>query len=170
MGALKELYTEQLLNVELINLRTHQAVSAEEFLKLDSLKTPQPEQIHFFGDLQCGFPSPATDYIERGLDLHNYVVKKPAATFFMRAKGDSMVDAGIYPEDILVIDRSITPLSGHIVVASLNGEFTLKRLSYHFGKPILIAENKKYKAISVNEESDFQIFGVLTFNLHQHLK
>jgi DNA polymerase V len=125
-------------------------------------------EIFYFGDIQCGFPSPAADYIEKGLNLHDFVVKKPAATFFMRAKGDSMIDAGIYPNDLLVIDKSIAAKSGHVVVACLNGEMTLKRLSYHFDHPILIAENKKYKALTITKEMDFQVFGVLTCNLHLH--
>lgn len=125
--------------------------------------------IDFLGDIQCGFPSPAMDYIEQGLNLHDHVVKKPAATFFMRAKGDSMMDIGIYPNDILVIDRSINARTGHIVVASLNGEFTLKKLGQHQGQPILIPENKKYQSIVIKPEDDFQIFGVLTYNLHSLL-
>jgi DNA polymerase V len=123
----------------------------------------------FLGEIQCGFPSPAADYIERGLNLHDLVVKKPAATFFMRAQGDSMIGAGIFPNDLLIIDRSIEARSGHIVVASLNGEFTLKRLSFSLGKPVLLAENKKFQFINIGPEQDFQIFGVLTFNLHQHI-
>lgn len=142
----------------------------------DSIETHQytgPEaknniEILYFGDIECGFPSPAADYIEQGLNLHDFIVKKPAATYFMRAKGDSMVDAGIYQNDLLVIDKSITAKSGHIVVASLNGEMTLKRLSYHSGAPILIAENKKYRALTITPEMDFQVFGVLTCNLHLH--
>ena len=125
--------------------------------------------IDFFGLIQCGFPSPATDYIEKGLNLHDHIVKKPAATFFMRAAGDSMIDAGIFPDDILVIDRSVDPRTGHIVVVQLNGEMTLKRLSYHFGKVHLIPENKKYKIIQVSDTDDFQIFGVLTHSIHAHL-
>ena len=125
-------------------------------------------EILFFGDIQCGFPSPAADYIEKSLNLHDFIVKKPAATYFMRAKGDSMVDAGIYPNDLLVVDKSITAKSGHIVVASLNGEMTLKRLSYRAGLPILIAENKKYRALPITPEMEFQVFGVLTCNLHLH--
>lgn len=141
-------------------MQTHQYNSAEAKNNIEVL---------YFGDIQCGFPSPAADYIEKGLNLHDFIVKKPAATFFMRAKGDSMVDAGIYPNDLLVIDRSITAKSGHIIVASINGEMTLKRLSYHFANPILIAENKKYKALTITKEMDFQVFGVLTCNLHLHI-
>lgn len=126
-------------------------------------------EVLYFGDIQCGFPSPAADYIEKGLNLHDFVVKKPAATFFMRAKGDSMINAGIYPNDLLVIDKSINAKSGHIIVASLNGELTLKRLSYHLGHPVLIAENAKYKSFKITQDMDFQVFGVLTCNLHMHL-
>ncbi len=129
----------------------------------------KPSSVDFFGLIQCGFPSPATDYIEKGLNLHDHIVKKPAATFFMRAAGDSMIDAGIYPDDILVIDRSISPRSGHIIAVNLNGEITLKRLSFHFGKPHLIAENQKYKIIAVKDTDDFQVFGVLTTSIHSHI-
>lgn len=87
----------------------------------------------------------------------------------MRAKGDSMIGAGIFPKDILVIDRSISAIPGHVIVASLNGEFTLKRLSYQNGVPVLLPENPKYKPILISQEDDFQIFGVLTYHLHQHI-
>ena len=160
MGAFKEIFTEQLSNLEIIGVSHLRA--------LESMDQP-PLEIDHLGDIQCGFPSPAADYIEKGLNLHDLIVKKPSATYFMRAKGDSMIDAGIYPDDFLIIDRSITPQSGHIIVASLNGELTLKRLSFHFGKPILIAENKKYKAITIEPDQDFQVFGVLTYNLHKHI-
>lgn len=126
----------------------------------------------FYGPVQCGFtgfPSPATEYIEKSLNLHSFVVKKPAATFFMRATGDSMIDLGIYSNDILVVDRSLTPKNGSIIVANLNGEFTLKQLSYVNGRPTLLPANKKYKPIIINEVDEFEIFGVLTFNLHQHV-
>lgn len=125
--------------------------------------------ISFTGEIHCGFPSPATDYLEQGLNLHDLIVKKPAATFFMRAKGDSMIGAGIYPGDILVIDRSITAKKGNIIVASLNGEFTLKRLLYENNSPVLIAENAKYSPIRIKPDDDFQVFGVLICNLHLHL-
>lgn len=115
------------------------------------------------------FPSPATDYIESGLNLHDLIVKKPAATFFMRAKDASMLGVGIHPDDILVIDRSIMPIKDHIIVAILNGEFTLKRLGYDRQTPLLIAENKNYPTLRIKPEDDFQIFGVLTCNLHWHL-
>ncbi|MFN9067614.1 MAG: LexA family protein, partial [Bdellovibrionales bacterium] len=119
------------------------------------------------GEIQCGFPSPAADYLEDQLNLHDYLIKKPAATFLMRAKGDSMVGAGIYPDDILIIDRSLTARSGNIIVASLNGDFTLKRLIQIHGTVILQPENPVYKPLTITPEMDFQIFGVVTFNVHR---
>lgn len=143
------------------------------FKELDIIQPYKDESatnnLYFFGEIECGFPSPAQDYLEKGINLHDHVVKKPAATFFMRAKGDSMIEAGIYPNDLLVIDRSITARSGHIIVASLNGEFTLKRLSYRQGQAYLVPENKFFKPIAILPEHDFQVFGVLTHNIHQHV-
>ncbi len=128
------------------------------------------DQIPLVGLVTCGFPSPATEYIENNLNLHEYVVKKPAATFFMRADGDSMIGAGIYPGDILVIDRSINPKDGHIVVASIEGSFTLKQLRLYAGSPYLVPANNQYKSIQIKNPDEFQIFGVLTYNLHSHFK
>jgi DNA polymerase V len=126
-------------------------------------------EFRLLGEVECGFPSPATDYIETNLNLHEFLIKKPAATFFMRAKGDSMIGAGIYPNDLLIVDRSITARSSHLVVASINGEYTLKRLVKYEGKNLLMPENSKYKNIEINDESEFQVFGVVTFNIHGHL-
>ncbi len=120
-----------------------------------------------FGDVECGFPSPAADYIESNLNLHEFLIKKPAATFFMRAKGDSMLGAGVYPEDLLIVDRSITARSSHLVVASVHGQLTLKRLLKFGDQVFLVPENSKYKKIEITEESEFQVFGVVTFNIHK---
>ena len=106
------------------------------------------------------------DYAEN-LNIQDYLIKKPAATFFMRAQGDSMTGIGIYPEDLLIVDRSITARSGHIVVASINGEFTLKRLCTKSGKNILYPENSKYKPIEISQDSEFQVFGVVIYNIHR---
>lgn len=119
--------------------------------------------------IPCGFPSPATEYIENNLNLHDLVVKRPAATYFMRASGDSMTGVGIYPDDVLVIDRSIKPRSGQIVVASINNEYTLKIFKILDHKIFLMPANPNYKPIIVNNPDDLQIFGVLTYNLHKHV-
>ncbi len=125
--------------------------------------------IPYLGFIECGFPSPATEYIENNLNLHDLVVKKPAATYFMRAKGDSMIGLGIYPNDVLVIDRSITPRPNHVVVACIEGEYTLKQLQVMNGIPYLCAANSKYPHIVVRNLDELEIFGVLTFNLHCHI-
>src|SRR5947209_16582383 len=84
--------------------------------------------VFYEGTVPAGFPSPADDYVEAPLDLREYLVRNPTATFVMRAKGDSMRDIGIHDGDLLVVDRSVKPTSGSIVVAALNGEFTVKVL------------------------------------------
>ena len=82
----------------------------------------------FSGKVATGFPSPADDYVEKTLDLNELLIQKPAATFFVRAQGESMLGAGIHPNDILLVDRSIEPVPGKIVICALNGELTVKRL------------------------------------------
>ena len=118
--------------------------------------------IPLFSDaILAGFPSPAQDYIEQTLDLNELCIKHPAATFFVRVEGDSMVNAGIFPNDILVIDRSIQATQGDIVVASLYGEFTVKELVLG-ANPCLLPHNPAYQPISIPEGSDMEIFGVVT--------
>lgn len=126
-------------------------------------------EIPHFGEVECGFPSPATDYIESNLNLHEFLIKKPVATFFMRAKGDSMIGAGIFSGDLLIVDRSIEVRSGHVIVASIQGQFTLKRYLKVEGRAMLAPENQKYKSVEIIEGSEFQVFGVVTFNIHRHL-
>ncbi len=117
--------------------------------------------------ISAGFPSPAQDYVEQRLDLNQLCVKRPAATYFLRVAGISMINAGIYPDDLLVVDRSITAQAGDIVVAGLNGEFTVKVLEI---EPLrLVPQNEDYHPILINETDDFEIFGVVT-NVVRSLK
>ena len=113
--------------------------------------------------VQCGFPSPAADYAENDLSLNDYFVKNRDATFIIEARGDSMIDAGIYEGDILIIDRSVEPRRGDIVLAYLQGDFTLKKLEFVDGKPELHPQNSSgnYPIIHPGEYDDFQIEGVL---------
>lgn len=122
---------------------------------------------YFEADLQAGFPSPADDYLQQQLNLHEYLVKHPAATFFVKVSGDSMKGAGIFSGDLLVVDRSIAPQNGKIVVAILNGGFTVKRLRLHGKKVWLLAENPAYPPIEICEENDFQVWGIVTYVIHQ---
>lgn len=115
----------------------------------------------FLQRVSAGFPSPAQDYIEQTLDLNQLCIKHPAATFFVRVEGDSMQDAGIYPNDILVVDRSIRAEHGDIVIAGMHGELTVKELEL---KPVvrLIPRNTAYQPIDIPEGCDLDIFGVVT--------
>jgi len=115
--------------------------------------------------VQAGFPSPAEDYIEKTLDINELVVEHPAATFFVRVVGDSMQDAGIFSGDILVVDRSLQAQSGKIVIAVLNGEFTVKRLKISSEGIYLMPENEKYPPIKVAEECS--IWGVVSYVIHK---
>ncbi len=100
--------------------------------------------------VSAGFPSPAEGYIDTKLDLNEYLIDRPVATFFVRVAGDSMIEAGILENDILAVDRSISPIDGKIVVAVINGEFTVKRLKFIKKQAYLMPENKNYTSIAIN--------------------
>jgi DNA polymerase V len=114
----------------------------------------------------AGFPSPADDYIEGKLDLNEHLVKHPAATFFVRVEGDSMIGAGIHSGDILVVDRSLKPRHGKIVIAVLDGELTVKRLEQRKGVLRLLPENNSYPIVEITDAMDFLIWGVVTNVIH----
>ena len=112
--------------------------------------------------VQAGFPSPADDYVEKNLDLNEHLIHHPEATFFVRATGDSMIGAGIYPNSILIVDKSLTPTSGNIVIAIVNGEFTVKRLIKSDSQCILHSANPRYQPIIIKDENQLLIWGVVT--------
>lgn len=127
-----------------------------------------PCQLPLYGSkVTAGFPSPAEDYIAETLDLNDHLIKHPAATFLVRATGNSMINAGIRENDILVVDRSVTPQSGKIVIAAIDGQLTVKRLQKQAdGKHILMPENPDYPPIEVREGSEVYIWGVVTYIIH----
>jgi DNA polymerase V len=110
----------------------------------------------------AGFPSPADDYVETALDLHQYLIAHPAATFYMRVSGDSMTGAGILAGDILVVDRSREPLDGVIVIAVVDGELTVKRLRRLRDRVELRAEHPGYRPLRLEGDMDAQIWGVVS--------
>ena len=116
----------------------------------------------FSSRIQAGFPSPADDYVAQQLDLHELLVKREAATFYVRVKGDSMLGASIQEGDILVVDRSVEPTDGKIVIAVLNGELTVKELSRKKDRIQLLPRNDAYPPIEISSESDLTIWGVVT--------
>jgi DNA polymerase V len=120
----------------------------------------------FENPVVAGFPSPADDDIEDKLDLNELLIKHPSATFFLRVSGSSMINAGIHHNDILIVDRSISPAHGKIVIAAVNGELTVKRLHLEKQKVQLVAENPAYPPIEIKEGSDLHIWGVVTSVIH----
>lgn len=128
--------------------------------KLGKLKIDNVVPLFSCG-ISAGFPSPADDYIESPLNLNEFLILRPSATFMAWVRGDSMIGAGIFNKDLLIIDRSLTPKNRSIVVAHINGEFTLKRLIKSGGKIYLYPENPKFKPIEVLEDHDFKIWGVV---------
>lgn len=121
----------------------------------------------FLSGVSAGFPSPADDYIDRDLDLNEHLITNPAATFFVRVAGDSMTGAGINNNDILIVDRSVAPVSGKIVIAVINGELTVKRLLKTETSCRLIAENSDYPDIEITGEMELEIWGVATSAIHE---
>ena len=121
----------------------------------------------YVSSVTAGFPSPADDYIENALDLNELLIKHPTATFFVRVSGHSMVNAGIHHRDILIVDRSLPPVSGRIVVAAIDGQLTVKRLKKTTdGRLFLMPENEGFLPIAVKPEHDIYIWGVFTNVIH----
>jgi len=121
----------------------------------------------FLANVQAGFPSPAEDYLDKTLDLNELLVAHPAATFFVRVMGDSMQNAGIFSGDVLIVDRSLEALENAIIIAMINGEFTVKRLLRKEGRVFLAPENPSYPILEVTPQSDFQVWGVVTYVIHK---
>ncbi|MCU0678247.1 MAG: translesion error-prone DNA polymerase V autoproteolytic subunit [Candidatus Pacebacteria bacterium] len=116
---------------------------------------------------QAGFPAPGDDMVEQSLNIHDYLVKHEASTFFVRVEGDSMEGAGIFSGDVLVVDRSIPWRHGHIVVAAVQGGLVVKRLRIDGDIHYLVSENAAYEPIRLNEEEDCFVWGVVTGSVRQ---
>jgi DNA polymerase V len=121
----------------------------------------------FAAQVPAGFPSPADDYSQDRLDLNRQLVKNPAATFFVRAAGDSMIGAGIHHDDLLVVDRSLEPKDKNIIIAVINGELTVKRIRIRNKKITLVPENNEYASQQVTPDTQFEIWGVVTNVIHR---
>ena len=115
----------------------------------------------------AGFPAPGDDQVERSLDINDLVVAHPEATFFVRVEGDSMEGAGIFSGDVLVVDRSVMPTNGRIVAAAVNGELVVKRLRSSSSELELVSENEEYAPITVSEDENCTIWGVVVGSVRQ---
>lgn len=145
-------------------LRRHSDV-----LLLPAQPTEPAAQPLYSHRVAAGFPSPADDYIEARLSLDEHLIPHREATFFVRAIGNSMIHAGIFDGDLLIVDRSVTPTHNHIVIAVLDGELTVKRLYQRDGITMLKAENPRYKDILLKEQQELRIWGVVTATIKQLL-
>ena len=121
---------------------------------------------YFENGVSAGFPSPAEDHMHSKIDLNNLLIENPSATYYVRVNGDSMLGAGILSGDLLIVDRSIEVTNNCIVVAHLDGEFTVKRIKKIKNKIFLQAENINYKPIEITKEMDFELFGVVAHAIH----
>ncbi len=141
-----------------------------EYKNIDLFNIIKKKQINtpvFLDKVSAGFPSPATDYMENKLDLNEYLIRHPAATFIVKASGSSMVNADIYSGDLLIVDRSVTPKSNNIVIASIFGDLTVKKLKKKEKSFFLISANDEYPSIEVKEEMECFIWGVVTYIIHE---
>lgn len=121
----------------------------------------------FASSISAGFPSPADDYVELSLDLNEHLIKHPSATFYARAKGDSMINVGINDGDLLVVDRSLEIYDNCIAVCIIDGEFTVKRLKKTTNKILLVPENEEYKTIEISKFNDFEVWGIVSYVIHK---
>jgi len=121
---------------------------------------------YFENGVSAGFPSPAEDHTQSKIDLNNLLIENPSATYYVRVNGDSMLGAGIVNGDLLIVDRSIEVTNNCIVVAHVDGEFTVKRIKKVKKKTFLQAENNNYKPIEITKEMDFELFGVVAHAIH----
>lgn len=161
-----------------LTFHTHSKISYIDCMRFDenivTAELIQPS-LKIFKDLplvnatvSAGFPSPADDYSEARLDLNKELISNESATFYARVKGDSMTLAGISDGDLLVIDKSKTPLNGSIVVCLIDGEFTVKRLQKRSNQFYLVPENTSYQPIQIKPENDVRIWGVVTYTIKKH--
>ena len=140
-----------------------------EYKNIDLFSIIKKKQINtpvFLDKVSAGFPSPATDYMENKLDLNEYLIRHPAATFIVKASGSSMVNADIYSGDLLIVDRSVTPKSNNIVIASIFGDLTVKKLKKKENSFFLVSASDHYPSIEVKEEMECFIWGIVTFIIH----
>ncbi len=144
----------------------NQATVSDVFSAEVALSPVQPVALYSSAPA-AGFPAPGDDMVEKSLNVHDFLVKHPVATFFVRVEGDSMEGAGIFSGDILVVDRSVEAVSGKIVVAAVGGGLVVKRLAKLEGTMVLMSENSAYEPITVTGDEECFVWGVVTGSVRQ---
>jgi len=146
-------------------MKMTKAIPVDTAIQADTSSREAPPL--YLSPVVAGFPSPAEDYLDRKLDLHEHLVRNNAATFFVRAAGDSMNLAGIHDGDLLVVDRSLSPGNGSVVIAAVEGELTVKFLAKKNGRVLLVPANDEYPELDITEQEDAVIWGVVTYAIHK---
>ena len=143
-------------------------ISESEELEFYSAETTTELKIPLFeSGVSAGFPSPADDYLDLPIDLNEFLIKHPAATFYVRVKGNSMEGAGIRNGDLLIVDRAEEPRNKSSVLGIIDGEFTVKRIKKKGSDLYLMPDNPEFKPIKINDNMDFQVWGVVTYVVHK---
>ena len=143
-------------------------ISESEELEFYSAETTTELKIPLFeSGVSAGFPSPADDYLDLPIDLNEFLIKHPAATFYVRVKGNSMEGAGIRNGDLLIVDRAEEPRNKSIVLGVFDGEFTVKRIKKKGSDLYLMPDNPEFKPIKINDNMNFQVWGVVTYVVHK---
>lgn len=155
------------LATELVKRKQSEPRLPDSLTMLKLADSPEPFKVPLFGHtIRAGFPSPADDYVADTLDLNDHLMPRKEASFLLRAKGDSMVGVGIHDGDLLVVDRSITASNGCVVIAAVDGEFTVKTLEKKRGVIRLLPANPDFHPIEFKDEQELQIWGVVTNVVH----
>jgi DNA polymerase V len=143
-------------------------ISESEELEFYSAETTTELKIPLFeSGVSAGFPSPADDYLDLPIDLNEFLIKHPTATFYVRVKGNSMEGAGIRNGDLLIVDRAEEPRNKSIVLGVIDGEFTVKRIKKKGSDLYLMPDNPEFKPIKINDNMNFQVWGVVTYVVHK---
>lgn len=139
-----------------------------ELIGIANTENTNPKELPLFlTTVTAGFPSPADDYVDKKINLHEYLVRNNAATFFLKAHGESMINAGIYDGDLLIVDRSIEAAHNKIVIAAIDGELTVKRLIRRKNQVVLAPENPDYPEFDITLKEHIHIWGVVTYAIHK---
>ena len=130
-------------------------------------KSSSKKLLFLYPEINAGFPSPADDHTDIELDLNEHLIKHPSATFYVYARGNSMINAGIYDGDLLIVDRSLSPRLKSVIIAVIDGEFTVKRITRINKKLYLLPDNDSYEPIKITSNMKFEVWGVVTHTIHK---
>tara|TARA_R110002124_G_scaffold287013_3_gene469698 strand:+ start:5172 stop:5612 length:441 start_codon:yes stop_codon:yes gene_type:complete len=133
----------------------------------NTIENARTGNLELAGKMETGFPSPASDHLEKALSLEELVVFRPSATFYVRAQGSAMECSGIHDKDILIVDRSITPRHGCIIITSVDEEPSIRRFARQGSRIFLVSDDPEFKPIAITRQTEWTIWGVVTHVIHR---